>query len=237
MKPIIGLTVNVNEAKENSIYNSYVHAIEAAGGIAILLPYSDLPESIEYYTSLCDAFLFTGGSDVAPERYGMQRNDKCTDVEIFRDEYEFRLFDAVLKSQKPIMAICRGIQLINVALGGTLYIDIPSERPSDIAHVQKLHRSLPSHTVSVVKDTPLFNLINNDKMNANSFHHQCIKKLAPTLIPMAYADDGIIEAVYKPDHSYFRAYQWHPERLCDSEKSNLLLFKDLIEAAKNLKNS
>ena len=115
---------------------------------------------------------------------------------------------------QPIMGICRGCQLINVAMDGTLYQDIPSELNTNILHKQTEPKNQPSHSVTIKRGTPLFELIGNDKMTANSFHHQAVKQMGKDLKSMAVADDGIIETLYCESEQYIRAYQWHPERLC-----------------------
>ena len=129
-----------------------------------------------------------------------------------------------------MLAICRGLQLTNVALGGSLYQDIPTEYKTDILHRQTAPAGESTHTASVVTGTPLDTLIGKKSMTVNTFHHQAIKKLGKGLEIMASADDGIIEAVYHSDHPYLRAYQWHPEKLYDTDDNNRRIFDDFIEA-------
>ncbi len=122
------------------------------------------------------------------------------------------------------------MQLINVALGGTLYQDIPSELETSVLHRQTEPKFSTSHEVKIAIGPPLHSLVSEDRMSANSFHHQCVKELAKDLQPMAFADDGIIEAVYFKGERYIRAYQWHPERLYDKDPQNRKIFEDFIEA-------
>lgn len=128
------------------------------------------------------------------------------------------------------MAICRGAQLVNVALGGTLYQDIPTEIISNIPHRQTEPKDSHSHEICVFENTPLRNLVMSERIKVNSFHHQALKLLGNGLSVMATADDGVIEAVYSTEHPYLLAYQWHPERLFDADNLNRVLFTDFIDA-------
>ena len=131
------------------------------------------------------------------------------------------------------MGICRGIQLINVALGGTLYQDIATECPSEISHQQSEPKTLPSHEVKIISDTPLMELICKKRMIANSFHHQAIKALGEGLLVTAYSRDGIIEAIYYNGESYIRGYQWHPELLYTNAE-NKAIFDNFIKYCKKV---
>lgn len=235
-KIIIGILGVVDDEIITKLQNTYTKAIESAGGVPIIFPYVESEESLDAFVNICDGFLFTGGADIAPERYGEEKKSTCGSIHYYRDELEFNAFKKIYPTNKPIMAICRGEQFINVALGGTLYQDIPTEIPSGIPHRQSEDKDSPSHSVKIIRETPLWHLIAEERMTANSFHHQAIKTLGKNLSVMAFADDGIIEAVYSSEPRYLRAYQWHPERLFEKEKSNLALFSDFIEACRINKN-
>ncbi len=232
---IIGIFGVVDDEITTKLQNTYTKAIERAGGAPVLLPYVENDESIDAFVGLCDGFLFTGGADIEPCRYGEEKKEACADIQRYRDELEFKAFEKIYPTDKPIMAICRGAQFINVALGGTLYQDISSETKSYIQHRQTEPKDMPSHKVKIVKGTPLEDLISNDTVSANSFHHQAIKTLGKKLEVMALADDGIIEAIYSTESPYIRAYQWHPERLIETEESNLALFEDFVKACRTNK--
>jgi putative glutamine amidotransferase len=133
--------------------------------------------------------------------------------------------DKAVHNNIPILGICRGIQFINAALGGTLYQDLPSERPSDIEHHQTPPYYVPVHDVQIVKDSPLYDLIQNDILAVNSYHHQAIKKLSPKLAAMAFSQDGLIEAIYKPDNKFLWALQWHPEFSYKTDKNSKMIFE------------
>ena len=231
MRPIIGILAEVSEDKDTRVLYPYVNSIESAGGVPVILPYIRDADTLEGFLRICDGFLFTGGVDVDPSRYGEAMHPMCGELQLYRDELEFKVFRKVIGTGKPILAICRGAQLVNVALGGKLYQDIPSEIPSEIAHRQVEPRFSPSHSVRVISDTPLHSLVGCERMTANSFHHQSVSVLGRELRVMAVADDGIIEAFYHTGEQYIRAYQWHPERLFETDGGNRLIFEDFIKAA------
>ena len=233
MRPIIGVLAEIDNELSTRVKNPYIHAIERSGGIPVLFPYVDDGETVERLVDICDGFFFTGGADIDPKHYGEEPRETVVNVQKHRDEFEFNVFQKVINTSKPILAICRGAQLINVALGGTLYQDIPSEVDTKIAHRQSESKFSPSHDVRIMVDTPLYETTQAERIKANSFHHQAIKALGKGLEIMAVAEDGIIEAVYLPGRQYVRAYQWHPERLFETDLENRMIFKDFINACKS----
>ena len=233
MRPVIGMLVSIDDERKASALGDYAHAIEESGGLPLVLPFVKNGESISEFAALCNGFLFTGGVDVAPSYYGEEKSEFCGEIQHYRDELELGIFSKVFAAQKPIMAICRGIQLVNVALGGTLYQDIPTEVQTTVLHRQTQPKTQPSHAVNVTQNTPLCTLVGGKtRIAANSFHHQAIKALGEGLAVMATADDGMIEAVFGTGDRYLRAYQWHPERLIDIDGDNRLLFDDFIKACR-----
>lgn len=138
------------------------------------------------------------------------------------------VFNKAYKENKPILAICRGVQLFNVALGGTLYQDIPTQYKTEVHHIQGEERFSASHDILIEKHSPLYTLVKKDVMVGNSFHHQAIKNLGSELEIMARATDGMVEAVWSPKKRYLRGYQWHPERLFDIDGDNRKIFEDFI---------
>ncbi|MBE6635376.1 MAG: gamma-glutamyl-gamma-aminobutyrate hydrolase family protein [Ruminococcaceae bacterium] len=236
MKPVIAILAELDDKLNSNLRNTYVKAIEKSGGVPILLPYVESRETIEELAGRVDGFLFSGGCDIDPIRYGEEKSPSCGRVDRNRDALEFKAFDLVMSTSKPILGICRGAQLINVALGGTLYQDIASEVERHVCHEQTEPRDMPSHEVKLIPDTPLSSLMGAERIPANSFHHQAVKRIGEGLDVMATADDGIIEAFYMPSHVYLRAYQWHPERLFSSDKYNPRIFGDFIEACRICQN-
>ena len=233
MKPIIGIVASVNDDLTSSLQRHYISSIEKAGGFPLVIPYTSDERYINDLISISNGIMLTGGADVCPETYNETKKPYCENGCKARDEYELYIFEKALDSFKPILAICRGAQLINVALGGTLYQDIPSEYPNAICHNQGADKFSYSHEVNILDGTPLFDMLNQERIKINSFHHQCIKDMGRLIEPMALADDGIIEAYYMPSYRYLRAYQWHPERLYEIDENNLKIFEDFVNECKN----
>ena len=230
MKPIIGITPEIAEDGKVSLNYAYTHAIEAAGGIPLVLPCTEDEGLLDRLANLCHGFCFSGGEDIEPARYGEEKHPKCGTPALRRDAFDFTMFRKGLATGKPILGICRGGQLINVALGGTLWQDLPSQFPSGIHHVQKEEQFATSHDVAVLPGTPLAALTGKNRITANSFHHQAAHKLGDGLKVMAQADDGVVEAMYLPGHRFLWALQWHPERIYDIDADARALFRSFIEA-------
>lgn len=228
MKPIIGILGEVDGNLVTAVRRNYISAIERAGGAPMLFPYVENNGILDEMIDLCDGIFFTGGKDIDPARYNEIKKETCGEIQQNRDDLEFRAFTKAFEAKKPIFAICRGAQLVNVALGGTLYQDIPSEINTELIHRQTVGEFEYSHDVNIVKDTPLYDLIGSERIKANSFHHQAVKELGEGLAVMAKSDDGIVEALYYMGDRYVRAYQWHPERLFDKDVCNRSIFDDFI---------
>lgn len=237
MRPIIGLTVSI-QTDEKKLFTptSYPSAIIAAGGIPVLLNITRDPEQIAQYADLVDGVLFSGGDDVDPAAYGEAQHWSCGDISPMRDEFEMQLLRTLLEKHpdKPILAICRGEQLVNVALGGTLYQDLHSQLPDCIRHHQQQISVYASHKAELVPGTRLHAIYGADEVAVNSFHHQAVKEVGKGLIVSARAADGVIEAVEMPEHPYFVAVQWHPERLVEREfhPEHKALFSSFVAACR-----
>lgn len=232
MKPLILITPSVSDDGTIQLYSEYSNAVAKAGGIPVCMPYISDYSQLNDYINLFDGFFFTGGKDVMPHRYNESAINDTLVFQKLRDEFEFKFLDAVYKTNKPIIGVCRGMQVINVYLGGSLYQDIPTQIENCIRHRQVEPRYSFSHSVNVLLDTPLYNMAKSSNANVNSFHHQCIKTLGKDLSVMATANDGVIEALYSKTHKYLRLYQWHPERLYESDELNLNIFKEFVDNCK-----
>lgn len=228
MRPIIGIFPMVSPDGNSYIKPDYVSAIERAGGRAILLPVSHLEESVDSFIDMCDGFVFAGGPDIEPVRYGEKKSDKCFDTVPERDGFEFFVFPRVLASGKPLLGICRGSQLMNTALGGTLYQDIPTEVASEVAHREGGRDT--RHEMNIIEGTPLYRIIGKERININSYHHQAVKALGRGIIAMAAADDHIVEAICIDGHKFAVGLQWHPERMKNEHGD--AIFNALIAACK-----
>lgn len=229
MKPIIGILPMINGENQSYIVQNYVDAIESSGAMAIMLPYTESCESIDRFLDISDGFLFAGGPDIEPYRYGEKKLDACEGTAPLRDAVELLAFPKIFATGKPVLGICRGLQLINTALGGTLYQDMPSQIESGVKHRNK---DVPSfHDINISDSTPLKELSDSDHVTVNSYHHQAIKDIGRELEVMARGDDGVIEAVYIPGRKFFWAFQWHPEKNMENEL-NKRIFKAFVEATK-----
>ena len=231
--PVIGLIPLIDIKRESYwMLPGYMDGIRQAGGLPIMLPLTSNPSELQQIYSTCDGFLFTGGQDVSPALYGQEASDKCGETCPARDAMESPLLHMAAHGKKPVLGICRGIQFINAALGGTLYQDIPNQHPSDVEHHQPAPYDVPSHSVSIIPGTPLSELLSSASIDVNSCHHQGIEHLAEGLESMAAAPDGLIEAVYMPSHPFLWAVQWHPEFSYKVSKESRAIFSAFCSAAR-----
>lgn len=230
-KPIIGVIPLVDYTKKSLwMLPGYMDGIKQAGGIPMILPLTSDDDDLEAIVDLYDGFLFTGGHDLSPQLYGEDLSKECGEISIERDEMEIALFPLVYQKNKPALGICRGIQLMNVALGGTLYQDLPTQFSSSLEHHQKPPYDEPIHCVTILKDTPLYDLLNEETIQVNSYHHQAIKDLAKALDVMATSKDGLIEAVYAKNKTFIQAIQWHPEFMYLKDYHSQMIFKQFVRA-------
>lgn len=228
-KPMIALTPLVDEARDSYwMLRGYMKGIELAGGIPVMLPLMDDEDSVERMADIFDGFVFTGGPDIAPERYGQAPLPECGETIPGRDALETKLLSAVLGRNKPVLGICRGLQLINTVLGGTLYQDLPSQHPSQISHRMTPPYDREWHEVSLEEGSPLRTLLGRDRIGVNSCHHQAICVPASGLVPMAWSPDGLIEAVYMPEKKFLWAFQWHPEFSYKVNSDSVAIFKTFV---------
>jgi len=224
--PIIGVTPLWDDERDSLwMLPDYMESITNAGGLPIMLPLSSDEAIIEQICRSVDGVLFTGGHDVSPSLYNKETSADCGLVCKGRDSMETILFSKFVGiMNKPALGICRGIQLINSLLGGTLYQDLPSQFCGRIPinHWQAPHHNAPSHSVIIDRGSPLHKLVKSERIEVNSSHHQAICELSPELDCMAIAEDGLIEAVYMPGRRFVWAVQWHPELTLYDENSRML---------------
>ncbi len=231
LKPLIGVMPLWDDDKESVwMLPGYLEGIRQAGGIPVILPFTSENDELEQLAKMCDGFLFTGGHDVSPELYSEKPVDDSVICCKDRDEMESWYLKYAISSDKPLLGICRGIQFINAALGGTLYQDLPTQHSSEIDHHQKPPYDIPVHTVSIVKDSPLGKLLDTEQLSVNSYHHQAVKDLSPRLKAMAISTDGLIEAVFMPEHRFLWAVQWHPEFSYLTDINSRKIFKAFIDS-------
>ena len=228
-KPIIGVTPLMDYDKKSVwMLPGYLKGLEAAGAVAVILPFFTEYKDAERCADIFDGFLFAGGQDVDPSVYHEDRLPLCGEISPERDVSEAMLFRAASGLDKPILGICRGMQLINALMGGTLWQDISSQYSDRIQHTRIPPDDIPKHDIIISKWSPLYDILKTDRISVNSYHHQGIREVSPALKVMAEAPDGLIEAVYAPAYRFIRAVQWHPELLFETDKSASLLFSEFV---------
>lgn len=235
--PLIGLTTYTSKNEYGNpvvaLATHYIRAILEAGGLPVLIP-NLLAESEwqEFYKRL-DGIVFTGGGDIETRIFDGLDHPKVGGVDPERDSLELPLLRAAAEDGKPFLGICRGLQVVNVALGGTLFTDIADQLPGAIRH--DWHEGFPrthlAHSVRVEKDSRLAQILDESAPGVNSLHHQGIKDLAPALKAAAYAPDGLVEAVELSGHPFGLAVQWHPEWLVEHESARRL-FRAFVDSAR-----
>jgi putative glutamine amidotransferase len=212
--------------------------VETAGGVPLILPPQQ--DNVEALISVIDGLLLSGGPDVDPARYGdTYVHPQTYGIDPDRDQFEIDLFDCARRHGVPVFGVCRGIQVMNVALGGTLIQDVATEHPGieEIGHRQHergLAESAVGHEMSAI-DPTLLPIFGNNDLGVNSFHHQAIRDLASDLIPVAYSPDGLIEAVVSRTNPDMFGVQWHPELMFERDVAHLRPFVLLVEAAEKSK--
>ena len=217
---------------QTGVHIDYVHAVACSGGLPLVLsPLMDIRHATLALDG-CDGLILSGGEDVDPARYGAPASPKLEKVDRRRDEFELLLFAAARERHLPILAICRGLQLVNIALGGTLWQDLPSEFGGALDHDVGERWDVRSHPIAIQQTSQLRQALGCDTLTVNSFHHQAIRQLAPGLIASAKAADGIIEAAEQYENGWLIGVQWHPESFWrESNSPDLELFRTLVRRA------
>jgi putative glutamine amidotransferase len=234
-KPLIGITTRNSKDSDGhptiSIQHSYVNAVISAGGVPIPIP-SILPETdLRQLYSQLDGILFTGGGDISLDYFHGSPHPRIDGVDDVRDSTEISLMRSAVNDGKPLLGICRGAQVMNVALGGTLYTHIIDQLKGAIDHDYpgNLRRAIV-HPVNVNESSRSAEIFGETLLNVNSLHHQGLKDIAPGLQIAGHAPDGLVEVVEIPDHPYAMAVQWHPEWLTD-QPAMRRLFKSFVDAS------
>lgn len=206
--------------------DNYIKALQRGGNSVLVIPYTADPELLSSAISAVDLIFLTGGEDIDPAFFGEAPSEKLGTVNARRDTLEFRTIAEALKQKKPIIGTCRGLQVLNVYFGGTLWQDIPSQRPSSLNH-----RAPSGHPILLSRGTRLYSLLRADSLYVNTSHHQAVKDLAPGFRISAVSPDGIVEA-FESEELPIAAFQFHPERLATGTDSlYTIIYKNLRQLA------
>ncbi len=240
MRPLIGITTHFLPIQEGGrpyhvTYGRNSLAIERAGGLPVIIPSGLDVSTLRALYERVDAVLVPGGGDVNPDRYNASRHSSVHRVDDARDQSEINVVRWSIEDDRPLFGVCRGNQLINVALGGTLVQDIPSQVDTTIKHdypqpdIPHSHRA---HEITIDENSRLAQIIGATSVIVNSLHHQAVKQPAPTVTVTAYAPDGIIEALEIPGLHFALSVQWHPEDMIDDDPAMQRLFDAFVQAAR-----
>jgi putative glutamine amidotransferase len=233
--PLIGITagriISDNLPPKISIPIAYMQAVARAGGLPVIIPTGLSKEDIAALPSRLDGLLLSGGGDISPDLFNGRPHYKVYDVDIDRDEMEISLAKLAADKAWPFLGICRGVQVLNVAFGGTLYTDIADQRLNAFKHdYHNEARDYAAHEVSIEPGSRLERVMGGTHFQVNSLHHQGIENLAPAFCPTGYASDGLVEGIELEGHPFGIGVQWHPEWLSESLPMQAL-FRAFIEAA------
>jgi putative glutamine amidotransferase len=242
MKPLIGVTPDFNAGDRKEwggreptyfLRARYIRAIEELGGIPIVLPLVAGLSNRRRLLAGVNGLLLTGsGPDLSPTLYGERQRYKFRVMSERRATFELAMSQLAGAGDVPVLGICGGMQAMNVALGGSLYQDIPSQFPTHLEHRQRTPATRLSHAVTVTSGSLLRRIVRTVTMRVNSSHHQSVKEVAPSLIASALAPDGVVEAIESPAHRFFLGIQWHPEFLFEQHRLHRRLFEAFLQAAR-----
>lgn len=238
-RPLIGMTTYRKMADQSppieiiGLMPSYIESIVVAGGLPVLIPLGLGETELAEILARVDGVLLPGGGDIEPSIYHGQGHDTMYGIDRDRDRVELAVARLVVQMQKPLLAICRGHQILNVALGGTLWEDVKTFMPQAIRHdhFRGFPRNHLAHSVTAVPDSQIGRMMGKTEIAVNSLHHQGVRDLAPELRATAVAPDGLVEGAEIPGHPFAVSVQWHPENLIHDDPTMLSLFKGLIKAA------
>lgn len=241
MRPLVAVTTTIAPGGSRGLPQvrlnaSYLAAIQGAGASPLLVSPAHDRASLRALIERADGLVLTGGDDIDPARYGAEPHPRSGVPNQARDRMEFAVLHAALERGTPVLAVCRGMQLLNVALGGTLVQDLPSERPGPLIHEQTAPIAHRWHAARVEEGSALHEVFGASELFINSFHHQGVDRLAPGLRATVWAEDGLVEGVEATEHPWVYGVQWHPERgeaeaLADERDPDRRLFWAFARAA------
>ena len=231
-RPVVGITIgNSREAEIFALRDDYLRAVEKAGALPVVLAPGQPADAADLLDRV-DALVLSGGADVDPALYGEDRHERLGPLFPERDAFELALAREAVRRDAPMLAICRGHQVLNVATGGTLLQDIPSQMTGAKNHDPDTERWEFCHDVEILPGTRLFDILGTERIAVNSFHHQAVKDLGRGLALSARGCDGVVEGIEMPDRRFVIGVQWHPESFWDQPRHFQPLFEALVRAAR-----
>lgn len=233
LKPLIGLTPTLSDDKRRMVLNlDYAEAVRRSGALPVLLPLTDDEAVLDGIFERLDGLVLTGGDDIGPETYGEEPIPECGEAQPVRDRMELYLLRCCVDTGKPLLAICRGFEILNIGFGGTLYQDIAKQRPDSLRHPCYEAPAEQVHAVTLTPDSRIAAITGLTECRVNSRHHQGVKKVGEGLRVTAVASDGLVEGLELPDHPFAVGVQWHPETLSSYAPEAQRLFDALAVAAR-----
>jgi putative glutamine amidotransferase len=215
----------------NYMYEEYGRAVLKAGGAPVILPVAQDPETFNVLFERMDGLILSGGPDLNPKFYGDQPVHEMGDVDEDLDLMEIEAAKKALEKNIPVLGICRGLQVLNVSRGGTLFQDIPTQVKDAIGHNQKADKGTLTHSIRIEKGTLLHRIIRKGEIWVNGKHHQAVRRLSPDFIISARAPDGIVEAIEHPSKPFVLGVQWHPEGTWKNDAHSMRLFRAFVQEA------
>ncbi|MEE1085577.1 MAG: gamma-glutamyl-gamma-aminobutyrate hydrolase family protein [Schaedlerella sp.] len=232
MKPKIGIVICGFIDQKQFVSNAYIQSVRYSGGIPVILPLVRSDELLQEYVNFCDGFLFCGGNDITPLLFGQEPQNGNGKTNITLDLFQIRLMKCILKTQKPVLSVCRGMQVFNVACNGTIFQDISLHTNSKINHMQQSDsREDLCHKIKTKSGSILRKYIGSC-LYVNSFHHQAVDKIGQNISVSASSSDGIVEAIEMISHPFAIGVQWHPECMYRTSQEMRDLFTHFISHAK-----
>lgn len=233
MKKIIGV-MPLYDSERDSLWEvpGYFDMLRGEGGLPMMLPLTNDPTELEWFMEHCGGFLLTGGQDVSPEVYEQPRLPVCGECCEARDRMDMYVLRRAVQLDKPVLGICRGIQLMNACFGGTLYQDIPTEFGSGVEHHMSPPYERAAHEVSFPEGSPLREIYGSDRAGVNSYHHQAVREVSPFFRVAAVSEDGLTEGIFMPGKRFMLGVQWHPEFSYRTDENSRRLAAAFVNAIK-----